>query len=545
MMIRFAAITAIRGRHRTDHQGDPARCPTRPCRRLGHRPAGQGETPCRMSSPRGSLPCHTSAAPLPIRVRPVHGECAGSYLIRMATGNRCPPRTMLQLLGRVHHRSRPNQWVELHPRSTITLNTAALHRLAAYSDIPTAHLLRALPELDHEHSSGEPIVRVSPPNRAFLRSCPDCERRAGGAALTPDRHRLQLVCARHGIWLVNADPPLSTGLFPEVRRAARALRRQQHRHQDNVSALYRVVRECLTNDWRGLGWHTHLAKRWEARQQILRPDTPGKDRYLLARTEHWSMLPEAAAVITVLANDYYHAIAPTITGPRHLTRALSRALKLESYWSTAPGDHFDAHHTFMPLRTAHRRTNPHRGATRNRTLAISPASRPQRVDPDDETLTSTVTRGQRNACQNHDRNAFPTPRFLWHGTRLSRAREGATCARFLAPGRHLRPEVGTALSVPCCRVSFVITTVPRSAQGAIHPHPRRRRCRRTSCSPMPRLVAAGCRCGWRRPGTSRLSCPSRRGGFLGIEVSGTCRVGGGRRRPGAMWFTSRGWSGTT
>lgn len=327
-----------------------------------------------MSRSRGSLPCQTPAAPLPIRVRPVHRECAGSYLIRMATGNRCPPRTMLQLLGRVHHRSRPNQWVELHPRSTITLNTAALHRLATYSDIPAAHLLRALPELDHEHSNGEPIVRVSPPNRTFLRSCPDCERRAGGAALTPDRH-LQLVCARHGIWLVNADPPLSTALFPEARRAATTLRNQQHRHHGNsIRTLYRVVRECLTNDWRGLGWHTHIAKRWEARQQILRPDTPGKDRYLLARTEHWSMLPEAAAVITVLANDYQHATEPTITSRRHLTRSLSHALKLESYWSTAPGDHFTEHLTFMPLRR-HLAEQTRIEAQRRTALDISPASK--------------------------------------------------------------------------------------------------------------------------------------------------------------------------
>jgi hypothetical protein len=300
-----------------------------------------------MNSPGGSLPHQTPAAPLPIHVRPVHGERSGSYLIRVATSNRCPPRTLLQLLGRVHHRSRPDRWVELRPQSAITLNTAALHRLATYSAIPAVHLLRALPELGHEHGNGEPILRVSPPTRAFLRSCPDCERRAGGAALAPDRRRMQLLCARHGVWLVNADPPLDTAPVPEVSRAARTLRRQQHRHHaDTISALYRHVRECLTNDWRGLGWHTHLAKRWEARQQILRPDTAGKDRYLLARTEHWSMLPEAVAVITVLANHHHD----TLTGQRHLTRSLSRALHLDSYWSTGTGEHFDAHHILVPLR---------------------------------------------------------------------------------------------------------------------------------------------------------------------------------------------------
>ncbi len=299
-----------------------------------------------MNSPRGSLPYRAPAAPLPVHVRPVHGERSGSYLIRVATGNRCPPRTLLQLLGRVHHRFRPDRWVELHPQSAITVNTAALHRLAAYSGIPAAHLLRALPELGHEPGHGEPILRVSPPTRAFLRSCPDCERRAGGAALAPDHHRLQLICTRHGTWLVNADPPLRTAAVPEVSRAAGTLRRQHRHHADTMSALYRDVRECLTNDWRGLGWHTHLAQRWEARQQILRPDTAGKDRYLLARTEHWSMLPEAVAVITVLANHHHDALP----GQRHLTRSLSRALHLDSYWSTGTGDPFDAHHILMPLR---------------------------------------------------------------------------------------------------------------------------------------------------------------------------------------------------
>ena len=259
------------------------------------------------------------------------------------------------------------------PQSTITLNTAALHRLATYSGIPAVHLLRALPELGHEHSNGDPVVRVSPPERTFLRSCPDCERRAGGAALTPDRHRLQLVCVRHGIWLVSADPPLSTAPFPEVRRAATTLRNQQHRHQaDSISTLYRVVRECLTNDWRGLGWHTHLAKRWEARQQILRPDTPGKDRYLLARTEHWSMLPEAAAVITVLANDY-HPVAPTTTSQLHLARSLSRALLLDSYSSTGTSHHLETHQTFMPLHRHIAEQTRCEGSTRTRPGHHNPA----------------------------------------------------------------------------------------------------------------------------------------------------------------------------
>lgn len=332
-----------------------------------------------MNSPRGGIPHLTPAAPLPIQVRPVHGERSGSYLIRVANANRCPPRTVLQLLGRVHHRSRPDRWVELRPQSAITLNTAALHRLAAYSTIPAVHLLRALPELGHEHSNGEPIVRVSPPPRAFLRSCPACERRAGGATLAPDRHRLQLVCARHGAWLVKADPPLDIAAVPEVSRAARTLRRQLHRHHaDAISVLYQRVRECLTNDWRGLGWHTHLAKRWEARQQILRPDTAGTDRYVLARTEHWSMLPEAVAIITVLANHH-----DALTDQRHLTRSLSRALHLDGYCSIRAGELFDPQHILveLPQQTVERARPARSSATHTGQRNRHPSA--QRVAPRD------------------------------------------------------------------------------------------------------------------------------------------------------------------
>ncbi|MDQ2740650.1 MAG: hypothetical protein M3Y35_18965 [Actinomycetota bacterium] len=93
------------------------------------------------------------------------------------------------------------------------------------------------------------------------------------------------------------------------------------------------VRGYLTFDCRGLGWHNHLAKRWTARQQILRPDADHTDLYLLARTEHWSMLPELVAIITMLANALR---SPPLPNPRvhhGVANSLSRALHLEDYWS--------------------------------------------------------------------------------------------------------------------------------------------------------------------------------------------------------------------
>lgn len=283
-----------------------------------------------MRSPSRSHPHQMPAGPLPIRVRPVHGERTGSYLIRLATANRCPTRTILQLIGRVHHRSRPDQWVEVDPHSMISMNTAALHRLSAYCGVAAAHLVRALPELGHEHTEHqEPILRVGPTKRTFLRSCPACEQCTRGAVLAPDRQPLQLMCPRHDTWLVKADPPLNTDLVPEVQRAMNLLRRQQRRHtNDAITTLYADVREHLTFGWRGLRWHSQLAKRWTARQQILRPEADQKDLFVLARTEHWSMLPEAAAIIGVLAKSRQPGIIQAIDHQHPLDESLSRALHL-------------------------------------------------------------------------------------------------------------------------------------------------------------------------------------------------------------------------
>lgn len=283
-----------------------------------------------MRSPGRSHPHQMGAGPLPIQLRPVHGERTGSYLIRLAAANRCPTRTILQLIGRVYDRSRPDQWVAVSSHSTISMNTAALQRLSAYCGIAAVHLLRALPELGHERTQdGEPILRVGPTTRTFLRSCPACERRAGGAVLAPDRQPLQLMCPHHHTWLVKADPPLSTHPVPEVQRAAKLLHHQQRRHtSDAITTLYADVREHLTFGWRGLRWHNQLTKRWMLRQQILRPEADQKDLFVLARTEHWSMLPEAAAIIAVLANSRQPDTVHAIYYQHPLGEPLRRALHL-------------------------------------------------------------------------------------------------------------------------------------------------------------------------------------------------------------------------
>jgi len=337
-----------------------------------------------MRSPSRSHPHHTPAGPLPIRIRPVHGERTASYLIRLATANRCSIGTFVQLIGRVHHGSRPDQWVQILPHSAIAMNTAALHRLAIYTGFAAAHLLHALPELDHEHTgSGEPVLRVGPGKRTFLRSCPPCERRTGGAVLAPDRRPLQLTCPHHDTWLVNADPPLSTHLVPEVRSAAKVLLRQQRRNTGAaLKTLYAQVHGYLTFEWHGLGWHSHLAKRWTARQQILQPNADHKDLYVLARTEHWSMLPEATAIIMALANFSPSTPFPDAHIHHDLARSLSGALHLDHYWSSGTNDDFHPDYTFRPLHQllAEREYLERAVDTTNRApraQSVRPASRPR------------------------------------------------------------------------------------------------------------------------------------------------------------------------
>jgi hypothetical protein len=304
-----------------------------------------------MRAPTRSQPHHAPAGPLPVRIRPVPGERTASYLIRLAAGNRCSIGTLVSLIGRVHHGSHRGRWVQVGPQSAISMNTAALHRLAIYSGIAAAHLIRALPELDHEHTQNpEPVLRVGPAKRTFLRNCPACQRRTGEAVLAPDRPPLQLACPDHDTWLVKADPLLSTHLVPEIGKAARVLLRQQRRHTAAaVTALYTQIHGYLTFEWRGLGWHSHLAKRWTARQQILRPDADHKDLYVLARTEHWSMLPETTAIITALANFSPGTPFPDAHTHHGLARSLSGALHLDRYWSIGTNDDFHPDYTFRPL----------------------------------------------------------------------------------------------------------------------------------------------------------------------------------------------------
>jgi hypothetical protein len=291
-----------------------------------------------MSNHRPGRPHHAVPQLLPIRIRPHRHERTGSYLIRLATANHCQPWSFLRLLGNIPG----GQRAQLTPRARVTMNHAALTRLAGYLGKPTDDLARAMPSIVADERWHEPTVLIRQLGRAFLRSCTQCEKRSGGAVLMPNPHPMQLNCQRHNTWLVTAED-IDLDEAPETITALRRLRGIRRRHGDDlVHGHYQRIREYLTNDWRGTGWHRSLVHRWTQRQQTMRPTAHPRDEFVRSHTEHWSMLPETVTLVGVFARP--HRPLPTAGD-------ISHALDLDHYWATTTTEHLHERTTFHPLRT--------------------------------------------------------------------------------------------------------------------------------------------------------------------------------------------------
>lgn len=273
-----------------------------------------------MSSVWPVRPHHVVPQLLPIRVRPHHREQTGSFLMRLAAANRCPPWSFLRLLGHIFAANRE----ELNPQACVTLNQAALDRLATYLGRPADQITRALPTL-RATDRGEPTVRIHRPGRTFLRSCGLCEMRSGGLSLLPNTNPLDLVCRRHNQWLV-AGEAIALGRSPEILTAVNRLHRLRRRHGDPVvGGIYRRVHNHMTNDWRGARWHRLLVQRWSARQHQMHPAAHPNDVFVRSHTHHWSMLPETVDLIGPLARS---------DEPPVMADDISLALGLADYWWT-------------------------------------------------------------------------------------------------------------------------------------------------------------------------------------------------------------------
>lgn len=122
-------------------------------------------------------PHHLIAHPTPVSVRPRHHEGTGSFLIRLATANRCQPWSFLRLLGTLPGGRRS----ALTPGCTVSMNGAALTRLATYSG------------RQEEASSGRsrqsrrPSAGWSQPSSSITVSKPSCEHAAVVSKERPGR----------------------------------------------------------------------------------------------------------------------------------------------------------------------------------------------------------------------------------------------------------------------------------------------------------------------------------------------------------------------
>lgn len=288
-------------------------------------------------------PHHMTAYPMPARVRPRHRERTGSYLIRLATANHCQPWSFLRLLGNIPGGQRS----ALTPAAHISMNRAALARLATYSDRLATALIRSFPSISAAERWPEPTVLIRQGQRTFLRACRGCEQRAGGVRLIPDPDPLKLACQRHDVWLI-ATEPADLHQSPETFTAVTRLARIRRRRGDTVVLnLYNHLHEYLTNDWRGFGWHRALVRRWTDRQQRVFPAHQNGDEFVRARTHHWSMLPETVALLGLLANPHWAQTLLPQPCHRRLHTAISRVLDLDDYWVCAEDLYSTT--TFSPL----------------------------------------------------------------------------------------------------------------------------------------------------------------------------------------------------
>lgn len=283
-------------------------------------------------------PHHVVPQLLPVRPRPHRLERTGSYLIRLAQANHCPPWSFLRLLGHIFSGKR----ADLIATAAVTMNHTALTRLAAYLGKTVGELTHALPWITAQERWDEPTIAIRRPARTLLRSCHLCEKRAGGASLMPDPRPLRFTCPRHNTWLITGES-IDLRSTPQVTSAIVALRKIRRRHGDDLTdAHYQLIRKHLTDDCRGQGWHRHLVQRWIGRQRLQHPESNANDQFVRAHTQHWSMLPESIALVRLFMQISRSDATPLDTCD------IKAALNLHSYWATHPAEPLNGT-SFHPL----------------------------------------------------------------------------------------------------------------------------------------------------------------------------------------------------
>ncbi|MFD9394889.1 TniQ family protein [Streptomyces sp. NPDC060000] len=213
-----------------------------------------------------------SVAPGVLRVRPLPGEAAASYLEHLAHAYRLTVPQLLDGIGITVHGH------GVYPTAELSLSPTAACLAADAARIRLDSLTRALPGLPPNctASAGPATARWKPLERQqqAVAACTMCVRhRRPSAPDTAWIHRPwhRLVCPRHQ--QAAPDPrlttPLRTEIAPELTAACYAHQRLK-RHPRAASAW--MTARAITTRW--YDHQQHLADRWQSRLNLLTAANP-------------------------------------------------------------------------------------------------------------------------------------------------------------------------------------------------------------------------------------------------------------------------------
>jgi hypothetical protein len=236
---------------------------------------------------------------LPISLPPLPGELLISYVRRLAVTNHTHPTLLISHLGR--HESHPEAGGLFADTYDLTLNRAALDRLAVYSDSPSRALLNATRTVLNAADWHAPTCRWAKlTTQRLVRPCTRCTKAAAADATIALTEHQPGICSTHHQILARPDPPIDRqqlGPFPEIAAASRRHRRLRRRRNTFTSALRAALQ--LTANWRPYAPKRrsspeHLEIRWQARAMRLGlPNTDDLVRYpeTIALADLLSTLP--------------------------------------------------------------------------------------------------------------------------------------------------------------------------------------------------------------------------------------------------------------
>jgi hypothetical protein len=220
---------------------------------------------------------------LPVPVRPVARETAGSFLTRLALANslRIPHVLALAAISRSPGSFSPAT------DDTRGWSKSTPERIAALAG-------RALPDL----AAAIPLLAtMTPAAAAPMRACRHCTAAKNITGMVIIRARPgDYLCARHHQWLRGLRRP-SLAALPEVAASQRRHDRRTRNVPDaDIARAHQQARD-ITAQWLESGWHPALTDRWHERNRRLTAAIPGPETLHADVITHPEMLAVARLLI--------------------------------------------------------------------------------------------------------------------------------------------------------------------------------------------------------------------------------------------------------